>query len=150
MTITHVVMLIGILVAAAVALTVGHLQRKQMRQIELYRRDPTVGLIPPSNFLTRFVGSRWDSIIGFGAPSIGLIVELFDPAPVNRISVLLISISIAFLFLHFVMIIVFRLFDRTIALITELTASHKEHFQITERAVSALSRVVDKFPENGT
>ena len=45
----------GVVVAAVVALVVNYQNRKQARQIELYRRDPSVGLIPPPHAFMAFL-----------------------------------------------------------------------------------------------
>src|SRR5258708_29326557 len=42
----------GISVCAGVARGIAHLKRKQMRQIELHRRDPSVPLTPPRHPIT--------------------------------------------------------------------------------------------------
>ena len=147
MTITHAIMLLGIVVAAVVALSVGHLQRKQMRQIELYKRDPSVGLVPPPTFVTRFVKSKWDSILGYGGPGFGLAIELFNHAPLTRGSVFLISLSVAFLLANFIMSIVFRLAERTTTLIEDLRQAQFRHLGLTEDTVSVLRRVAERLPE---
>jgi hypothetical protein len=54
MTEPHVVTLIVAVIGPATALTVGHLHRKQMRQLELFRADPAVGLVPPPNPVVKF------------------------------------------------------------------------------------------------
>ena len=45
----------SIIVATVVPLTIAALHRKQMRQIELHREDPSVPLIPPPHPATRFI-----------------------------------------------------------------------------------------------
>jgi hypothetical protein len=49
------VSLFGIAVAAVVALGIGYMHRKQMRQTELHRVDPTVPLVPPPHPITSFI-----------------------------------------------------------------------------------------------
>ena len=144
MTITHAIMLAGIVVAAAVALIVGHLQRKQMRQIELLKQDPSAGLLPPPTAFTRFVRSKWDSLLGYGGPAVGLALEFSSSAPLTRISVLLISVSVAFLLVNVVMHVVFRLAERTAAIVAELRATQARHLEVTDRlvgVVDSLARV---------
>jgi hypothetical protein len=138
MTITHAIMLFGIVVAAVVALIVGHLQRKQMRQIELYKQDPSVGLVPPPSALRRFVQSKWDTVLGFGAPLIGLALEFASAAPLTRASVFLISLSVALLLANVVMLVVFRLAERTASLVSELRGAHERHLEMTSRLASAV------------
>jgi len=44
---------------AAVSLSVAYMHRKQMRQIELFRKDAAAGLLPPPNPVTRFLRQYW-------------------------------------------------------------------------------------------
>ena len=48
---------------AAVSLSIAYLHRKQMRQDELFRIDPTVGLTPPLNPISRFLKRHWWSLV---------------------------------------------------------------------------------------
>ena len=56
---TWMVTAFGIIVAAAVAVIVNYQNRKQSRQIELFRKDPSVGLIPPPHPWIRFLQKNW-------------------------------------------------------------------------------------------
>jgi hypothetical protein len=47
--------LLTLVVGTTVTLIVAALHRKQMRQIELYRADPTVPLVPPPHPFTKFL-----------------------------------------------------------------------------------------------
>ena len=47
--------LLTLAVTSAVALTIAAMHRKQMRQIELHRVDPSVPLAPPPNAFTKFL-----------------------------------------------------------------------------------------------
>jgi len=47
MTFREWIQVCGVVLAAAVALIVAYLHRRQMRQIEAFRQDPSVGLVPP-------------------------------------------------------------------------------------------------------
>ena len=141
MTITQAIMLLGIVAAATVAFIVGYLQRKQMRQVELYRQDPTVGLVPPPSPLTKFVKSKWDSALGIGMPVLSLVIEFSGHAPITRLSVALISLNVAFLLVNFVMYIVFRLFDKTMALITEINADNARRLAMQEQTLARLDTI---------
>jgi len=59
MTVANWLTLIGIIVGGIVALQIGYLHRKQMRQIELHRADPKVPLHPPAHTVTRFLKDKW-------------------------------------------------------------------------------------------
>jgi hypothetical protein len=50
---------VGIIVAAIVTLVVNYQNRKQARQNELFRKDPTVGLIPPPHPWAAFLRKNW-------------------------------------------------------------------------------------------
>jgi len=49
----------GIVVAAVVTLIVNYQNRKQARQNELFRKDPSVGLIPPLHPWVAFLQKNW-------------------------------------------------------------------------------------------
>ena len=55
MSVSNWITLIGIVVAAAVALAIAHMERKQMRQIELHRLDPKAPLKPPPHPVLSFL-----------------------------------------------------------------------------------------------
>ena len=50
---------IGIVVAAVVTAIVNYQNRKQARQIELFRKDPSVGLMPPLHPWWAFLRRNW-------------------------------------------------------------------------------------------
>jgi hypothetical protein len=56
---TWMVTAFGVVVAAAVALVVNYQNRKQARQIELFRNDPSVGLMPPPHPWVAFLKKNW-------------------------------------------------------------------------------------------
>lgn len=73
------------IVGSLVALVVAHLHRKQMRQNELFRLDPTVGVIPPPNPLWAYVKSNraWSFIIGMTVINVIVLlwVNQYSPFP---------------------------------------------------------------------
>jgi hypothetical protein len=56
---TWAVTAVGIAVAVVVPLIVNYQNRKQARQIELFKKDPSVGLIPPPHPLWVFLRKNW-------------------------------------------------------------------------------------------
>lgn len=82
----------GILVAATVALIVGYLQRKQMRQIEAYRQNPALGLIPAPHPVTAFVRRHKYLVLISGGGVVLVVLGFLAPGPMTRLGVL----SIAF------------------------------------------------------
>jgi hypothetical protein len=93
--------MVGIVVSAAAALIIAYLHRKQMRQIELYKQDPSVGLVPPPTAFTRFVKLRWLDVLGYAVPFLNLVIELNSDGPITRFSVLVIASSVALLVVIF-------------------------------------------------
>jgi hypothetical protein len=86
------VALIGIVITAITALVVAYLHRKQMRQLEAYRADRSVGLIAPDTRITRWVKRRWHYL--FLSPAlISSVYEATKPGLPSRFSVLTIAIN---------------------------------------------------------
>lgn len=56
---TWIVTAVGVVVAAVVALIVNYQNRKQARQIELFRKDPSAGLVPPPHPWLVFLRKNW-------------------------------------------------------------------------------------------
>jgi len=97
MTANVVITLVGIMIASATALAVAYLHRKQMRQIELYRADPSVGLIPPSTAFTKFLKSKGVllmTVIGCGVSLGGIIVWGFGTGPITRGSLVWVELNV--------------------------------------------------------
>ena len=158
MTLTHFLMLLAIGVSAAVALLISYQQRRQMRQIELYKLDSSVGLTPPPTALTRFIKSKWDVVLGFGGPTINLVLELSSSAPITRLSVFVISLSVALLLTNVVMAVTFRLVERMAAsqaqlgaFVSALQDAVKDHVELTGISVRVLDELTDlvKPPSTG-
>jgi hypothetical protein len=68
MTTGNWIALLGIAATVVVALLVSRLQRKQMQQIELFRLNPSVGVVPPRHPITLFLAKYWVAIIDLGMP----------------------------------------------------------------------------------
>jgi hypothetical protein len=66
MTASNWIAIAGIVVAAFVALAIAHMQRKQIRQIELHRADPNVPLETPLHPVTRFLKRYWFFLMAVG------------------------------------------------------------------------------------
>jgi hypothetical protein len=78
------VTLFGIIVAAIVTLSVASMQRKQMRQIELHRIDPTIPLVPPPHPFTRFL-KTYGYFLGFGTFDLVMFIrDMRQSTPVTR------------------------------------------------------------------
>jgi hydrogenase maturation factor len=78
------VSLATLLVGTIVTLSVAAMHRKQMRQIELHRADPSVSLVPPPHRLTLFL-KTYGFIVAGGVLNLGLLIrQLRQTTPVTR------------------------------------------------------------------
>ena len=141
MTLTQILMTLGITASGVVAFIVAYLHRKQMRQIELYKADPSVGLVPPPSKLTKFVASHWDTVLGFAGPIYILVVEFFSNGPVTRGTVFAISAALAFMFTNFVMMLVFKMQQRNTERIREVLELHEKQLANSDRILGALEKL---------
>lgn len=86
----------GIIVGATVTLSVAYLHRKQMRQIELHRADPSVPVTPPPHGITLFFKRNfwyWYCLVFGGFNLWALIRDLGKNTPVTRAVVFDISLD---------------------------------------------------------
>lgn len=141
MTLTQALMAIGIVVSAIVAIIVAFLHRRQMRQIERYKSDPSAGLVPPPTRLTKFVSSKWDTILGFTGPALVLITEFISSEPVTRVTVFTISAALAMMFTNFVMVLVFKMQQRNTQRILEVLKLHNESVASTHKILDTLEKM---------
>jgi hypothetical protein len=89
--------LAGIIISATVALIIADLHRKQMRQIEVFRHDPTQGLHPPpSRFLT-LLKTYGPYAFGVGFGVFLLVGDLADTGPITRLTILQIVFHASFI-----------------------------------------------------
>lgn len=138
MTTMQLIAVIAIIVSALVALIVAHLQREQMRQIELYKQDSSVGLIPPSSPLTRFIKSKWDSIFAYGGPIYILVVEATKSTPPTRFTIFIVSFAMMMLTLNIALALVFRLQTKVYERLSKLQEFNDRQLEITGRIVDDL------------
>lgn len=95
------VSLFGIIVAAVVTLTVAAMNRKQMRQIELHRIDPTIPLVPPPHPITHLLKTYWWFLV-IGGFNLAMLVRHMDQTtPVTRAAVLEIALGVTTIALMF-------------------------------------------------
>ena len=140
MTLMHVLTIIGFTLSALVALSVAYLHRRQMRQIELFKQDPSVGLVPVQTGLTRFVKGKWDIIFAYGGPLYILASELLKSAPVTRMTIALVSMSLVLLALNVILSLMLRLNSK----INERTA---EILKLMDRQVAVTNKILDRLPK---
>jgi hypothetical protein len=72
-----------LVVGAIVTLSVAAMHRKQMRQIELHRADPTVPLVPPAHPITRFLKTHGVPLISIGLNLGFLIHDVRQTGPLS-------------------------------------------------------------------
>lgn len=88
-----VISVLGILVAGAVALIVAYLHRKQMRQIEVCRQNPALGLVPPPHSVIAFLRAHKYLVLISGGGLILVILGFLQPGPITRLGVLTIALG---------------------------------------------------------
>jgi hypothetical protein len=103
MTLNNWLAILAIIAAATVSLIVAHLHRKQMRQIELHRLDPTVPLTPPPSPVTRFLRNYGPLILNLSL-NVGILVnELRKTGPITKAQIFTIALSTAGLAVAFML-----------------------------------------------
>jgi hypothetical protein len=98
MTPTNVVAIVAVGVSCATALLVGYWHRKQLRQIELFRKDPSVGILPPPSEAAAFLGRHFTLIVGVFLPTCALLL-LLTTWPLTRTSVVLLIANLVSVFI---------------------------------------------------
>ena len=103
MTLDQLIEVAKFVLPCAVALLVGYWHRKQMRQLELHRLDPSVGVLPPPSPPVAFFKRYWVLIVGIGMPMLPLALLIGTNNPVTNGSAALISLNVACILvtLHF-------------------------------------------------
>jgi hypothetical protein len=91
MSSSELIALAAVAVSSGTALLVAYWHRKQMRQIEEFRRDPSVGLRPPPSRFWAFLKLHRLMLVGVGLPALALIGELSLTGPITRWTVLAIT-----------------------------------------------------------
>ena len=101
---------IGIVVAAVTTLLVNASNRAQQRQIELWKKDPSVPIKPPPHPLLSAAKSYGPSLISIGISTYFLYKDAVNPAPLSRRDVLTIALEVGgIVFMSTFMIIMFIL-----------------------------------------
>jgi len=98
-----------------VALSVAAMQRKQMRQIELHRVNPTVPLVPPPHPVTQFFKVYGAPIFSIILNTGFLIHDLRQTGPITRGQVFSIALDTGAIFSMIVLIGALLLFNITAA-----------------------------------
>jgi hypothetical protein len=125
--------LFGIIVGAVVTLSVASLHRKQIRQIELHRIDPTIPLVPPPHRYTQFL-KTYGYFLGFGTLDIVILIrDMYQATPVTRgvvFDIVLDVLGVASMFGTAFVIAIFqraaRTAEKTIEIMEMMTAKIKQ------------------------
>ena len=95
MSTSELIALAAVAVPSGTALLVAYWHRKQMRQNEEFRRDPSVGLHPPPSRFWAFLKLHRLMLVGVGLPALALTCELSLTGPITRWTVLAIAGNVA-------------------------------------------------------
>lgn len=116
--------LLGIVVGTVVTLSVAYMQRKQMRQAELHRVDPSVSLVPPPHPITHFIKGYWYFLVFGGFDLAMLIRDLGQTTPITRrvvFDITLDTISLVLMVLLGIVTAILRMAARTIGVLEKMT-----------------------------
>ena len=111
MTFHDWIQVFGIALAGAITLIVAYSHRKQLRQIEAFRHDPSVGLVPPPHPFLLFLKRRYALLIIVPIGICSLIYQLTRQTPVTRGSVFLIVLAFATIVLGFAVDLFIRILN---------------------------------------
>src|SRR5437867_11336953 len=98
MTINHIIGIAAIVVPSVTAIIVAYYHRRQMRQNEAFRVDPTIGLKPPPTPLRAFLSRNLILIVGVGLPGIPLALLLTVQGQITHWTIFSISVSVGAIF----------------------------------------------------
>jgi hypothetical protein len=90
----EIITALSVTVTCTTAFLVGYWHRKQLRQIELHRKDPSVGLTPAPTFLTVFFKRYFDLIGGICLPAASSLL-LANTGRLTPLEALLISCNVS-------------------------------------------------------
>lgn len=112
MSVSVLVAVLSLIVSSGTLFLISYLERKQTRQVEAYKRDPSVGLCPPPTWLWVVTARHGPRLvrycITYGASLFLVISGLSKSGPATRWSVFLIAYGIGTLVLNLSLEITFR------------------------------------------
>src|ERR1017187_7244364 len=106
--------LLAIVVPSCIAILIGYLHRKQMRQNEAFRQDHSVGLVPPPHPVVAFYKRHRYWIVGIGLPGSVLIWSGFDTKPITKVDIILLAGNVAVIPMTLIVHFLLRLADQQI------------------------------------
>jgi HAMP domain-containing protein len=137
MSTSQFIALAAVVIPSATALLVAYWHRKQLRQIEEFRRDACVGLQPPPSRLWAFAKSHRDLLAGVGV-ALFLADQLAQTGPVTRWTVLIIALDVAAI----LFIAIAHLLFRMLGVIERILRNDARMVRTTERTLGILERTV--------
>jgi hypothetical protein len=153
---TNWIALVGIAVAAIVALCIAFMQRKQMRQIELHRADPTITLHPPLHPITHFLKTYWFfgwCLAWAGFDVFTLVRHLRETTPITRgavVGIVIDILGVIFMFTIGAGIYMsqraFGITERTIEILEMMTEGHKR----TASTLQEMAQKISQLEKRGT
>ena len=90
----------AIVIPSVTALCIAHMHRKQMRQNEARRLDPTLPVKPPPSPIWRWM-LKYLNVILAVLPVSNLIIHFFESGPITRMTIFSISTSVTVLWFLF-------------------------------------------------
>jgi len=127
MTVGNWVIAVVGLIGVAANLMIADLQRRQMRQIEAARRDPSIGLAPPLHpvrlFLRRHGWPLWD--LGFGIYLLSKAFLQYGSGPITRDFVVLVAVGFTLIAFGAMFWLFTYLFDRVLYILEKMTKSRQ-------------------------
>jgi hypothetical protein len=109
--------LLTLMVGSIVTLSVAAMHRKQMRQIELHRADPSIPLVPPPHPITLFLRNHAFFLLSIAINVCILVKELRESTPITRSDVFSIALAISATFALVLMELGTSILDRSLKLI---------------------------------
>ena len=138
--------LTSIVVTSGTAFLIGYWHRKQMRQIEEFRRDPSAGLRLPPSRLWVLVKSYGPPLGLFGCPAYLLVAALVQKGPITRWTVFQVAYSIAAIMFGIILLLLMRIqevFDLHFELFDRHSELAEKHISITKAIVETTAQAVN-------
>lgn len=142
MTTGHILAVAAIIVPTFTAFLVAYWHRKQIRQAEAYRRDPSVGLTPPPSALWRFVTSRWKLLVIAGLPALFIALNFYLNARVTLFTVLLIALNVSTI----VTAVLMEIIERVVRVLGRVIEVQGEQLRVQADQVRIAGKVVESLP----
>ena len=140
MSINAFIAIAAIVATCATEILVAYWNRKQMRQIEQFRRDSSLGLRPPPSRFWAFVKRHRGLIITISLPSLLLIQTLRQTEPITKWTIFVIAYCIG----SIMFALVLGLLHKLLGLVNDIIDVQVAHVGLTKDAISIAADVVKK------